>query len=54
VERTLPPIQMVNFLSTGAIILILTLSGVRFVSSFSNLYWNPSNIVVPPERVMLW
>jgi len=50
---TEPPIHIENFLSTGAIILILTFSGVIAFNSLSNLYWKPSNIVVPPERVIL-
>lgn len=50
--KILPPYQHIVFLELGAKILGLASEGKRFLSSLTNLYGNPSNIVFPPDNTI--
>mmetsp|Transcript_9146 Transcript_9146/g.19522 ORF Transcript_9146/g.19522 Transcript_9146/m.19522 type:complete len:149 (+) Transcript_9146:1-447(+) len=50
--KILPPTHAESFLSGGAEIRILVLSGARALTSYSNRSPNPGNIVDPPDRTM--
>lgn len=51
-ERIEPPIQTENFLSAGALMLILIFDGASLTISASSLSGIPGNIVVPPDITM--
>ena len=50
--KILPPSQHMVFLVAGAKSLGLASVGSKVLSYFTNLYGNPSNIVLPPDKTI--